>query len=133
MKRVRQWISQLMVTWRSVLSWMHWRRRARLRAEQQLELLIKRLMTEQMNLMQEQMLTPLAGAIQQAMQRQDTLAQTRADQQSKDLTAIRSQMQELMEEVLKTVQPDQEALIKQRIGLPAGQLKPLPSSLSSTR
>ncbi len=75
----------------------------------------------------DQKLMTLAAAIQQAMQRQDM----RMEDLSKELVRTRDSTEGLLWEVLRSVQPDPERAIKERIGLPDGPSRPLPSFPSS--
>ena len=111
--------------WLSVLSWMHWsqRRREMERAHlrQQWELMLalhQREMLQKQEAQFRQLLLEALRPVAEAMQRQDSLAELRQDH-----------LQELLMEVLTSLQPSAEAQIYPRIGLPP-QRSSFPSLVS---
>lgn len=126
MRSRRRSRSRIAETWRSLISWMHWRRRReerlRLMLREELDLLQGRLEMH----VQRQMLD-MAKQIAGAMQRQDQLGMLRSEL----ARANHREMLELMTEVLNSLQPNPETAVRELVGLPPGRSKPLPSSLAS--
>lgn len=104
---MKQWSSKALAMLHSVLSWMHWRQRRRLRLFQEqkrqqleLQLLLKMALLEA--------LTPMA----EALQRLDNLQKAAAHQQHQHL----KYQEELLKEVLNSLQPSASQQIFPLIG-----------------
>jgi pullulanase/glycogen debranching enzyme len=117
---VKSWIYRLQEMRRSVLSWMHWRqRKAQRQWETEQRLLLQIRLQHRMLLLEA--MVPLA----EALQRLDNLQRTAQEQQHKHL----QYQEELLLEVLNSLQPSASQQIFQRIG---PQMRPpsYPSSAS---
>ena len=127
MKRSKFRIAEI---WRSVISWMRWRRRARTRAledqRHQLEM-FGHLLTADVSKLLLDALRPVALA----MQAQDALTRHEAERTREALVQTHSMLEEMLEEVLNTVQPNPDTEIRSRVGLYRPTSSPPSSSLSS--
>jgi hypothetical protein len=106
---VKSWIYRTWETLRSVLSWTHWRQKKALQQwETEQRLLLQMRLQNRMLLMEA--LTPLAAALQ----RLDNLQQ----QQWQKTHLHLLHQEELLEEILNSLQPPASQQIFQRIGQP---------------
>ena len=121
--RRKQLRSRITVIWRSVLSWMHWRRRARAREQQREERLLRlvlwqvadqlerqQIQLRELELQQRRLLVEAMTPLAAALQRQDSL---RSQQQA--------ELKELLLEVLNSQQPSALTQLSPLIGLPPHQ------------
>lgn len=133
----RRWSSRIRETWRSVLSWMHWRRRRlhrELEKREQLLDAIQLLLAAQRHRMLEDVQTLMLEAMSpmaEAMQRQDSLLRTEMEDVQTMLMRHQDETRDLLTEVLQTVQPNPDQVIRTRVGLPRGESTPTPSSINS--
>ena len=113
-KSGRQWISRITATWLSVLSWMRWRQRRRLRLQQEREQLLdqiaSRVRTELLDAMTH---------LSYALERQDRLAEHLTQRLQEDLATTASQQTELLLEVLSSLQPPVESQLLPRVQAPS--------------
>lgn len=112
-KNVQPLIFRITVIWHSVLSWMHWRQRARERRLQEQAQMreqfraMLRLQEQRLQEQNRQLLLEALRPVALAMQRQDSLHQQQ-----------HQQLESLLLEVLNSLQPSAAQQIFQRIGLP---------------
>ena len=129
--RGKQLRSRITAIWLSVLSWMHWRQRARKREQQQEERLLRlvlwqvadqlerqQIQLRELELQQRRLLVEAMTPLAAALQRQDSL---RNQQQT--------ELKELLLEVLNSQQPSALTQLSPLIGLLPHQTS-YPSSVS---
>jgi len=118
----RAWSSGLRETWRSILLWMHWRRRAKER--QRLEWLrLQKLQEEWLMQCLRSLLLEALEPIALAMQRQDRLMLDQVEDLRNKVDFRHDQQMELLGEILNSLQPS----VRQQLGLPSRPLSSLNS------
>jgi len=108
----RSWSSGLRETWRSILLWMHWRRRARER--QRLEWLrLQKLQEEWLMQCLRSLLLEALEPVAAALQRQDRLLLDQVEDLRNKVDFRHSQEMDLLGEILNSLQPP----VYQQLGL----------------
>ena len=121
--RRKQWRSRITEIWRSLLSWMRWRQRRKIRRIQQEEILLARLQVTLQVLVKDllwEMAVPLAEALQRLDHRQE-LTRSRLQVMQAQQVEMRNQQEQLLLEILQATQPSALTQLSPLIGLPPHQ------------
>ena len=126
---LRRLRSHIVAIWLSVLSWMPWRRWKQRRLQEMEELLqvqTSRLAGLVRQEMHEELMTAMVS-LEAALTRQDDLVVKASGQLMKQNAALTEYLEDMLTELLNSVQPNPDELIFRALG----QSNPLPSAPNS--